>query len=345
MSSVIRDSEITINANVISHIARNIKRQQVNVEDLLSRCDIKLNDLARPNFRVPITNAVKLCQLARQITNDECIGAFSKPQSLGFFKILVLSAIHMPTLGDAIRRMIEFNNIINDNFTLSLSVDKRNAEITFSRVAPAVTETSDAALDIVMGTAHRLSNWLCNELIFLNKIEFESSIPSFHKEYQYIFYGAPSNFDCSTSRFTFDERYLSLAIMQTEASAAVYLKHIPLDLFLPQDVQGEISQAVRGLLKECFKSKKSMGLQEVSASLGISTQTVRRYLVKEGSSFNAIKSQVKRDIAIHALGNPALSVEEVSYHAGYSDSASFIRAFKSWTGFTPTKFRQTQLPS
>ena len=74
--------------------------------------------------------------------------------------------------------------------------------------------------------------------------------------------------------------------------------------------------------------------------MGVSTQTVRRRLAKEGTSFNAIKSQVRRDLSMNYLGNVDFSIEEVAIQVGYSEPAAFIRAFKSWTGVSPARFRK-----
>ena len=44
--------------------------------------------------------------------------------------------------------------------------------------------------------------------------------------------------------------------------------------------------------------------------------------------------------AIHLLLNPDLSLEDVAQHVGFSETSTFHRAFKKWTGVTPGLYRQ-----
>jgi AraC-like DNA-binding protein len=81
-------------------------------------------------------------------------------------------------------------------------------------------------------------------------------------------------------------------------------------------------------------------LPDVATALDLHPQTLRRRLAAEGSTFKQIKSDIRRDTALHFLGKRALSVEEVAHRAGFSEASAFIRAFKGWTGLTPYAYRK-----
>jgi AraC-like DNA-binding protein len=81
-------------------------------------------------------------------------------------------------------------------------------------------------------------------------------------------------------------------------------------------------------------------LEKVALELGIHTQTLRRRLDSEGTSFSEIKAFMRRDYALHLLGKQGLSIEEIAYRTGFSESSAFIRAFKTWTGVTPYTYRK-----
>jgi AraC-like DNA-binding protein len=81
-------------------------------------------------------------------------------------------------------------------------------------------------------------------------------------------------------------------------------------------------------------------LNDVAKTLEVHPQTLRRRLSSEGTTFKDIKTQVRRDTALHFLGKQGLSIEEIAHRAGFSESSAFIRAFKGWTGVTPYTYRK-----
>ena len=81
-------------------------------------------------------------------------------------------------------------------------------------------------------------------------------------------------------------------------------------------------------------------LNAVADELQIHPQTLRRRLDAEGTSFSEIRAFMRRDFALHLLGKQGLSIEEIAYRTGFSESSAFIRAFKTWTGVTPYTYRK-----
>jgi AraC-like DNA-binding protein len=85
-----------------------------------------------------------------------------------------------------------------------------------------------------------------------------------------------------------------------------------------------------------------LSLDETARALGLSARTLKRRLDEEGTSFSAILDEQRRARALLLLRSPELSVDTIAERVGYSDIANFTRAFRRWTGTTPTAFRRTQ---
>ena len=81
-------------------------------------------------------------------------------------------------------------------------------------------------------------------------------------------------------------------------------------------------------------------LNDVASMLYLSPQTLRRRLAAEGKSYQGVKDALRRDAAIHLLLNPELTLEDVAQQVGFSETSTFHRAFKKWTGVTPGLYRQ-----
>jgi AraC-like DNA-binding protein len=75
----------------------------------------------------------------------------------------------------------------------------------------------------------------------------------------------------------------------------------------------------------------------------ISKATLRRRLEQENTSISDIKDSCRCNLAYELLQHPDLTLEEIADRLCFSNASSFRRAFSSWTGITPTDYRQTLL--
>ena len=80
-------------------------------------------------------------------------------------------------------------------------------------------------------------------------------------------------------------------------------------------------------------------IEDIAASLGISSRTLQRNLTAEGTKFNQELQNVQKILAFSYFKNPEMTTEDVSYLLGYSEVSSFSRAFKKWTGQTISEYR------
>ena len=84
----------------------------------------------------------------------------------------------------------------------------------------------------------------------------------------------------------------------------------------------------------------ALGMAEIAQSLGISARSLHRRLTDEGTRYNDLVDQVRRQFAEQYLARPRLAVSEVAYLVGFTDPSAFFKAFRRWTGVTPSEYRQ-----
>ena len=83
--------------------------------------------------------------------------------------------------------------------------------------------------------------------------------------------------------------------------------------------------------------------QGIMASwFNMTSRTLHRRLINEGTSYREILEDVKQTLAISYLSNTDLTIKEISYFLGYEDDRNFSRAFRRWQGISPSKFRLLQ---
>jgi AraC-like DNA-binding protein len=83
-----------------------------------------------------------------------------------------------------------------------------------------------------------------------------------------------------------------------------------------------------------------LDLAATAAALHMSTSTLQRRLASEGSSFQSLKDELRRDTAIVRLHTSTVPLATLADELGFADSAAFQRAFKGWTGSAPGAYRR-----
>lgn len=78
----------------------------------------------------------------------------------------------------------------------------------------------------------------------------------------------------------------------------------------------------------------------IAVKLHMSSRTLQRRLGEQGTTFNERLDRTRHRLALRHLTDDALPIAEVAYLLGYSDTRAFLRAFKRWTGMTPSEHRK-----
>jgi AraC-like DNA-binding protein len=102
------------------------------------------------------------------------------------------------------------------------------------------------------------------------------------------------------------------------------------------------AQTIRGRIEAQILPdlhKGTLSMDKVARNLGMSRQTLYRRLKDEGVTFAEIHDGLRERMARDYLTARKVSVNETAYLLGFSEASSFVRAFKRWTGKSPTAFR------
>lgn len=105
-----------------------------------------------------------------------------------------------------------------------------------------------------------------------------------------------------------------------------------------KDFTTRVASMARSLLQggECAP-------EQVAKALGLHTRTLQRRLKDEGSSFEKIKDDARRDWAESLLVQPSVSLSQIAQMLDYADSSAFSRSCRRWFGESPRSYRMRLL--
>ena len=109
-----------------------------------------------------------------------------------------------------------------------------------------------------------------------------------------------------------------------------------------QDIKDEnFAERVRIAIQQKLTGKRPT-IDDIADVLHVSSRTLQRRLQDERSSFQRVLDEARHKLARHYLNNSFLELNEAAYLLGYEDGNSFVRAFRTWEGVPPARWREQQ---
>ena len=106
------------------------------------------------------------------------------------------------------------------------------------------------------------------------------------------------------------------------------------------EVDASVAASMVTMIVEERLESENIGMRHVASVIGIPVRSLQRLLHMEGLRFEGIVDEIRIQKARHALRGGNKSITDVAMSLGYSDCAHFVRAFRRWTGYTPSEFRR-----
>ena len=314
------------------------ERQGFQSEALLASAGVPATWLGKPERLITEEQFTQLIKTVWRATRDEFLGLSTRRCKNGTFALMTDYCLGSATLGAVLRKSARFFSIACDNINIGLSKSDRH-KLVFFRLSleDASRDTDHMLQEFLLLMWQRFACWLVDQQIPFATTQFNYPSPPHVAEYQAMF-PAELQFDAAICGFHLHEKYLQLPITRSEAELAVFLRESPAYILHRPDHDDSLRNRVRALIaQQSLKDQPS--LDEIAQQLHMTPRSIGRKLQEEGTSLRKIKTSLRREYAIKLMSTENLSVADVSERVGFSETASFCRAFKRWTGKSPSQWR------
>jgi AraC-like DNA-binding protein len=328
-------------ATITSHYAQaallGAKRLGVDTQPLLHNAGISQELIDTPCTRVHEDQLSRLIRLVWNTLEDEFMGFTAHKCKLGSFAMMCELVSHCNDLQGMFNRGIEFYRLMTDD--ISMRMELIDTDVVFSvEMRQPELDPDHFYLEFWLVIWHRFASWMTGSQIQLKQASFHYPPPTHIDEFPYLF-PCERRFDQPTTHLVFGRHYLTKPLVKTPRELAHFLKHSPADLMtLPGSDDSLRLQIKRLTLQAAGNSGSLPSFEDIAESMHISPQTLRRRLQAEGSSYQRIKDTVRRDIAIESLYVHNMPIGDVAQLVGFAEPRSFSRAFKQWTGVSPSNY-------
>jgi AraC-like DNA-binding protein len=324
--------------NMLSGARRHLSAH--DIDTLATQAGISPQLLRQGGARVTREQFVKMYERVALFMGDEMLGLWSRPIRAGALKYLGLSLLDAPSLMVAMYRFTRFWNLLLDDYRLRMTRAHGVATIT---IAPRQDSTMPTPFghELMVKLIHGVASWLLGRQLPVQGVGFAFARPAKFDEYAKLFPG-PVLFGQDASSVSFSETVLRQTFQRTRGELLDFVRRAPDDwIFVTFDHDTTTSQ-VRDFVAAHLASGASLG--EAAASLHMSDRALSRQLAAEGTSFRAVKEEVRRDLAIQRLVKTREPIDRIAASVGFDNTPAFHRAFHAWTGSTPRGYRRRASP-
>lgn len=319
----------------------------LDIDEMLRAAEFPFNLLSNepaPGF-VSIEQYSRLCMALFREIGDEAGGVVpGNSTPWGTTRLLLYSIIHCPNLRSAMDRAMEFNTCCRerkgDVRISDLVLDEPNKLVSLRYFSCADPDNPPPQEGVLCGMSMwlRLCGWLIGQHIDVVSATCVGPEPEHMGSIRH-FFPCPVEFNQAWNSVTFSARHLDAELVRGDAELEDFLRVAPYHLVIkPVASDASITARIRTLLGDDFREEMP-SFEELTSMLNMSPRTLRRRLEKEGTSYQRIKDNARRDVAITLLSRERMTVSDVAERVGFSDPSAFHRSFKKWTGLSPGAYR------
>ena len=326
----------TIAICFVAAALQGVRARNLNADELLAKVGLSSSLLQVPQARVSAKAYGALWRAIALTLDDEFFGQDSRRMKSGSFAMLCHSVVACKSLRDALERSLRFYALILDDISITLEDDAGEARIVLHERAGAGGRVF--AHELLLMLLYGVSCWLVGRRIPILRTEFSYAEPKHSAEYR-LMYCDDLSFNRPHTLLAFESDYLDLPVVQNERSVKEFLRTAPENILLKYKNGSSLSAKVRRRLRQCL-SGEVPDFEELAVELNMTSATLRRRLHEEGASYQLIKDQLRRDLAISYLSHSTRNVMDIALELGFSERSAFHRAFRKWTGASPGEFRR-----
>ncbi|MBD2456222.1 AraC family transcriptional regulator [Nostoc sp. FACHB-87] len=260
--------------------------------------------------------------------------------NLATFGILGYVLVNCHTFGEALEKFSRYTRLFSQgayiHFTVADGLVFCDCDIV-QDLKNYLLEQPQYAIESTFTSLLTATKFLTGKQLYLHTVWFQYPRPAETAEYERIFQTG-LHFSMPTNRIIFDANCLNWAVLSANSNLlSMFEQHAQTML----DAMNQEDNYTRRVVQEILQQLKANlpTLETVARSLAVSVRQLQRELQTEGTSYQELLDNTRKELALRHLKNPATPIQDVAFLLGFSEPSAFNRAFKKWTGQTPRNYR------
>ena len=307
----------------------------LNADAVFADVGLDVGDINKHEARVPLAQATRLWARLVELTADPTFGLavarFIRPS---ITHALGQSLLASTSIADAVVRIGRYDKTVTTGTELEVMPGAAHTDLLLrfphQTIQPS-PQGRDCMLALLMNSFRSLAG---NDFLPL-KITLSHADFGLAKRYRDVF-GCEVQFGARRDSMRIDNKTFHKPSEYGNPELAREIDKIS-EHYLRKLDSPTTSVRVQHLIQQGLPSGQ-LSQDEIAKRLNRSISSLRRDLQNEGTSYKSLLEETRETLAKAYIEDGRHSLAEVAYLLGFSDQANFTRAFRRWTGSSPSKF-------
>ncbi|MGI9265483.1 MAG: AraC family transcriptional regulator ligand-binding domain-containing protein [Gammaproteobacteria bacterium] len=316
-------------------IAGALEDKDIDPREVFKEAEVDFKSSSDPMLRLKREEITRLFEVAKAKTADPYIG-------IQVGRNLQPSNLHALGYGlMASSTLRDFCQRVDNYFRLaSQSADFRHYEEGDVNIIEAGNITEDVCYqsqDAFVVFMLRFVRYLYQKPLDPVWVEMLRPCPDEGPQPYLDYFNCPTKFDCDIVRIAIDSSVMDEPLHGANPELALQNDEVVIR-YLQELDKSDIVTWVRGLIIKNLSSG-TLSKTSIASQLHMSPRNLQFKLAAQDTSYQEILDTTRRELALAYIDQRRVAITEIAYLLGFTDSANFTRAFRRWTGKSPSEFR------
>ena len=314
-------------------IARTLQAYQIDTKALYTRHGLDPEPFRNPDGRISVATMDKIWIEAEKLSGNPCIG-FEVGRAIHATNLHAVGYAWMAsaTLREAMQRLVRYQRVISTAGDMELAESDSIVEFEFERDDDVPHRGGDAAFTAIVQLSRDVSY---DDFSPLSVHMVRPAPPCAPRLAE--FFHCPIHYGANANKICFSADSLDEPLNRNNPALVQASEEVARDYLANMDKKDVVTRArvvLIGRLPNGEPNRKA-----VAEALAMSERTLARRLAERDYTFTSLVDETRDQLAKEYLRQSRFSVTDVAFLLGFSDQSNFARAFKRWTGQSPSEFR------
>ncbi|MBV8665739.1 MAG: AraC family transcriptional regulator [Burkholderiaceae bacterium] len=295
-----------------------------------------VEDLTNPACRVSFRQGSLMIRRALQMAPNKALGLLiGERETIASIGLVGYAMMTSPTLGEATALGMSQQKFAGSMLEFDFVEKGKSAMVTASNRFHE-PDIQMFLMEEAFSSFLQIARGLVGNSFAPLRVDLSYPAPDYAAEYDRVF-NCPVHFGQKLNAFVSDIEWVARPLLTYDPlSHRQALEFMEIG-FSREREKEDLFESVERVVRQNLKNLPSFS--EIAKKLCLSERTLRRRLADNGVSYQTLLDMVRKNRALEMLANPKLSIEQVAFEVGFCDAHNFRRAFKRWTGSTPSDMR------